>query len=709
MDDSTDFGTDYGQREPLTRRIRNLLKDYPDGLPVPKELIQNADDAQASECCLLLDLRKHSTENLINAKIKGFQGPALVFWNNQTFSPADFRNLCEFGGETKLEDRKKVGKFGLGFNSVYNLTDLPQFVSGEHFCVLDPHEKYLNGKRGKMFKLGDVIPGIQQTVADRIQGQLQPFDGLFLFNKEKAARGEYYGGTIFRFPLRTADNACESDICKRAYTTEDALSLIELTNKNANLFLLFVQFVNRIRLSVWNEGATEIEVLSDYERTFINGNPKDAQVLFGSEDRFSRSFQIRIHDKIDKTEAPWDIFATAPGNKSSDGTRSIGAIAFPSVDLNVNSLTRSKLLFCFLPLPVPPETGLPFLVNATFAVTSSRRYLEFSTMDDKSEGTKSNDGAWNRMLIEVGVVPALCSAVLARSQTHNQEHLFNLFPVLNTFADPLMENLVRSFYAKLTQDPSLKVFLNKAFRTYHALGENGVIIFSKLIPLDIQNCLVQCSSAMPRNNVWLQIPPHVLFALNTLQPQLCVQRTKTIEFFLKQLMPRMHEIFSRGSIFIDNAYKVLTHALNNCSMNADVKNLLSWNAWIIPGNFNVSSDSTLVLRKPNELVRPDGTAASLLPFTNEFFPSEVVPLGSPEFELLCQPSFGMFSNCLPLSAIKAIVSHLNTSQLSIADYRKRFFQFATHLNDQHSYYQKNLSGLKPLLNSLKVPTDSPSK
>jgi len=42
-----DFG--FGQTDSLTGRLHALLDDYADGLAVPKELIQNADDAGATE------------------------------------------------------------------------------------------------------------------------------------------------------------------------------------------------------------------------------------------------------------------------------------------------------------------------------------------------------------------------------------------------------------------------------------------------------------------------------------------------------------------------------------------------------------------------------------------------------------------------------------------------------------------------------------
>ena len=46
MNPFRNLGERYGQYEEFTGRIRNLLKDYPDGLSIPKELIQNSDDAK---------------------------------------------------------------------------------------------------------------------------------------------------------------------------------------------------------------------------------------------------------------------------------------------------------------------------------------------------------------------------------------------------------------------------------------------------------------------------------------------------------------------------------------------------------------------------------------------------------------------------------------------------------------------------------------
>jgi sacsin len=48
-----------------TQFERTTLNRYPEGTAVLKELLQNADDAGASEVKLVYDLRSHSTDNLL--------------------------------------------------------------------------------------------------------------------------------------------------------------------------------------------------------------------------------------------------------------------------------------------------------------------------------------------------------------------------------------------------------------------------------------------------------------------------------------------------------------------------------------------------------------------------------------------------------------------------------------------------------------------
>ena len=66
-----------------------------------------------------------------------WQGPCLWAYNDATFAEQDFDNLCTVGARRKKGAR--IGRFGVGFNSVYNVTDLPSVVSGDVALFFDPH------------------------------------------------------------------------------------------------------------------------------------------------------------------------------------------------------------------------------------------------------------------------------------------------------------------------------------------------------------------------------------------------------------------------------------------------------------------------------------------------------------------------------------------------------------------------------------------
>ena len=84
--------------------------------------MQNADDAGASEVKFLVDYRSHSKEKLYKKKLSCFQGPSLLAWNNASFSGNDWDNIGKLYLSEKMEDKKKTGRFGIGFQSVHHIT-----------------------------------------------------------------------------------------------------------------------------------------------------------------------------------------------------------------------------------------------------------------------------------------------------------------------------------------------------------------------------------------------------------------------------------------------------------------------------------------------------------------------------------------------------------------------------------------------------------
>jgi len=94
-----------------------------------KELLQNADDAGATEVKFLIDWRQHPKSSLLADELQAWQGPALLAYNNSVFSDQDFQHICELAAETKMKDPYKTGRFGVGFCATYHITDLPSFIS----------------------------------------------------------------------------------------------------------------------------------------------------------------------------------------------------------------------------------------------------------------------------------------------------------------------------------------------------------------------------------------------------------------------------------------------------------------------------------------------------------------------------------------------------------------------------------------------------
>ena len=106
----------YGEE---TRHLAFLGRLYSDRTHFVYELLQNAEDAGAS--CVSITLQRDRLELLHDGK---------------RFDEADVRGICGVGEGTKPEDLTKIGKFGIGFKSVYAYTDAPEIhCGGEHFGI----------------------------------------------------------------------------------------------------------------------------------------------------------------------------------------------------------------------------------------------------------------------------------------------------------------------------------------------------------------------------------------------------------------------------------------------------------------------------------------------------------------------------------------------------------------------------------------------
>jgi hypothetical protein len=103
--------------------ILNLLTElYPDNAHFIYELLQNAEDAQATRVWFEV----HPSRFLCRHN------------GQRRFTEANVEAITSIGKSTKKDDLNQIGKFGVGFKAVFSYTDSPRVYSGDfHFEILD--------------------------------------------------------------------------------------------------------------------------------------------------------------------------------------------------------------------------------------------------------------------------------------------------------------------------------------------------------------------------------------------------------------------------------------------------------------------------------------------------------------------------------------------------------------------------------------------
>lgn len=458
----------FGQAESLTNRLKTILDLYPDGSPILNELIQNSDDAGATCVKIIIDENSYETESLMDRKMEALQGPALLFQNDAVFTEADFKSLASVGQGSKLEKLATTGRFGLGFNSTYHLTDTPMFVSGDYFVFFDPHCAYVPG--ATINQPGIKFRFTESNLSEIFPNQFEPFKHSN-FDAMKT-----YQGTLFRFPLRTSAQAKSSEICKRSYKLTDLEGMVEQMIENFSRILLFLRSVKRIEIYRCHEGNRVEQLIHAVSSSTLTKKTINDQALLEffekqssnaaglSRESFYRklmstndntlpkvvstkqitlefctnklaciydvsSIKIAAHCESSKVVIEYEIVQGLGGGDAkrlacSESARHLklvplGGIAAcvsisiiyesGNITIDQNFPALNGQAFCFLPLPV--KTNLPVHINAYWELSSNRRDIW------RGEDTKGESKLRSGMLeIQLNYLrnrmPSCCSLTL---------------------------------------------------------------------------------------------------------------------------------------------------------------------------------------------------------------------------------------------------------------------------------------------------------
>ncbi|XP_025088800.1 sacsin-like [Pomacea canaliculata] len=463
-------------RPGLIRELRNVLDEYPDDGQILKEMIQNAEDAGASRVKILADSREfHRQEDARIIKkhphLKFFQGPALCVYNNEQFTEKDWEGIRMLHTSVKEKDPLKVGRFGLGFKSVFHLTDRLVIVSGEFIMYMDPFKgadrycvrKRLAGTRGR--ELESLVRCLDAVF---LAGSPHSLDRVF--NSQTGL----FSGTLFWFPLRRQ----ESELSDTLYTEATLNDLLQAFKAEANSMLMFLKNLEKIEL--YTRDAKETKLVFTVELS-----AECVSAVRAERSKFKDSVRAATQDLPLEPVCNWSevevqmsgrnlrnrsqhkerwlvVNYHAGKNQASDQLlrlcRDPNLSYQPYVGVAVplgGQRNFQSQLFCFLPLPLETRspTGLPVHVNGFFALSQNRRHIKWPTADQVHNRAHMEPALqWNCLLVEE-LLPLAYIALLHRLQEiHDKkpDEFYKAWPDVAT-VDNRWQPLVRTLYTRLSQ------------------------------------------------------------------------------------------------------------------------------------------------------------------------------------------------------------------------------------------------------------------
>ena len=662
---------EYGQHEPLTRRINRILADYGDGLAIVKEIIQNADDAGAAEVKFLYDerLNKDKQRYLIDPGMKDVQGPALWAYNDAKFSKEDFENIVKLSGATKEDKRDKIGKFGLGFNAVYNITDVPSFISDNQLVILDPHATHLGHAIKNKSKPGVRIPlGPRRNHLRRFEDQIHIYDGVFGMDASLSDGYKMFEGTLFRFPLRTEKQTQMSEIKKLFYSKDEMKALVKKFFDEASRILMFTQNVHTVEFFHLEEDTKNAENTShillvskkmfypNIENKHLKTNVCESfDIMKQSSLAVESKMQNRRQDFVKslrhivdivtivkegsknffEAESKYDNEIWALNSSIDDKECMNMALKSPQlnpvasvavcIEKNEDSKTYKLLqlqpsnsghFYCFLPLPIP--NGLNVHINSTFALSKDRKSFLERSEDDKMHETLET--IWNRQLMSgpvssayIGLLKDLTNFI----DLEDEATWYSLWPqkdIVDSKVCSYNQEMIRSFYHSIIHEKE-RIFPKPKTR-------NEWLDWTQIMTIDgsikykingeaIEEAMEKVIYSFYKEKVVAHLPQELLSTLEAagFKNELSIVVLSFPRFFSHVFMPNVKEMPSQIREII------LVFAIHNYSYDSLVSNSII-ECECIPTRPNGC------LKKPSDLVKPMSKAAYLFEVDEEVFPVE---------------------------------------------------------------------------------------
>ncbi|KAK6179094.1 hypothetical protein SNE40_011529 [Patella caerulea] len=398
----------------LIDQLKRLLEQYSDG-QILKELIQNAEDGGATRMKVMFVNKHHQPltplemwkENPIQFAMKG---PALCVYNDGLFTKEDWEGIAAIQCSGKENEPLKVGRFGLGFKSVFNITDTPLILSGSKLMIINPAANVHDVVVTKKFRKID-----EKSKKE----MLDLMSGIFGFSPEVFQLQAGFNGTLFWFPLRTVG----SSLCKTIYDEDKIRDIFHGFTSLAPSILLFLKKIEIIEIyEKHSETRKLFEVCLDADDLLMLR--QDRKLFVQEIERFNGRFasqpvknilrpKVKFEGfdwlKMETSEDEWLIINHYHGGHVSAELRNLVEdddwpySPYVSIAACLSKPITKGHVFCFLPLPLEGQslTGLPVHVNGFFALSQDRHHVRWNSSEqDRNNSHTEKSILWNQYLVK---------------------------------------------------------------------------------------------------------------------------------------------------------------------------------------------------------------------------------------------------------------------------------------------------------------------
>ncbi|MGI5223762.1 DUF3883 domain-containing protein [Actinoallomurus sp. CA-142502] len=319
--------------------LATTLRDLGGATTIPHELTQNADDAGNATT-----IRFTVTDE------------ALTVWNDGTFTDCgedgdncpwsrrcDLHAFRRFAGRTKAADVSTTGAFGVGFTSVYQITDAPELLYGDEHWILD-------------------------ETAQQDQ-RLRSCDG-------QCTRRHGGPGTTFVLPWARVASRLREKLEVPPVSDDTIAELETALFEDAHATVLFLQHVTRIELET-SRGRSCVE-REDVKGGLVVRDAASSTRWLTLQSDFQTDARLLVDraDGLINPERPTTVTIAVPVDQS----------------------IKSGVLYATLPTQTP--SGLPANVNAAFFPSTDRKAVRFESSGYHSEWNRAAISAAARGIAE---------------------------------------------------------------------------------------------------------------------------------------------------------------------------------------------------------------------------------------------------------------------------------------------------------------------